>query len=125
MMEYRGYVGIAEFDDEAGILHGEVINIKDVITFQGKSVDELRTAFKDSIDDYIEFCEERGEEPDKPFSGKVMLRMTPEQHRLISLAAKKSGKSLNRWVAERINRDAQQELGLIASKIEKIPNPVR
>jgi predicted HicB family RNase H-like nuclease len=54
-------------------LHGEVINIKDVITFQAKSVDEL-AAFKDSTDDYLEFCAERGEKPDKPFSGKVMLR---------------------------------------------------
>jgi predicted HicB family RNase H-like nuclease len=125
MMEYKGYIGIVEFDDEAEILHGEVINIKDVITFQAKSVDELRTAFKDSIDDYLEFCAERGEKPDKPFSGKFMLRMPPEQHRLISIAAKKSGKSLNTWVAEHINRDAQQELGLIASKIERISDPVR
>ena len=88
-MDYKGYVGIVEYDDEAEILHGEVINIKDVITFQAHSVVDLRVAFQESIDDYLEFCAGRGEAPDKPFSGKFMLRITPEQHRLISIAAKK------------------------------------
>lgn len=125
MMEYKGYIGMVEYDDEAEILHGEVINIKDVITFQAQSVSDLRTAFQESIDDYLEYCEERGEEPDKPFSGKFMLRVTPEQHRLISIAAKKSGQSLNAWVAERIHRDAQQELGFAPSIVQETPDHVR
>jgi predicted HicB family RNase H-like nuclease len=62
MMEYKGYIGIVEFDDEAGIFHGEVINLRDVITFQGESVQELRQAFQDSVDDYLAFCAERNEE---------------------------------------------------------------
>ena len=66
MMEYKGYLSHVEFDDEADIFHGEVINIRDVITFQGKSVDELRQAFEDSVEDYLDFCAEREEEPDKP-----------------------------------------------------------
>ena len=53
MMEYKGYVGKVEFDDEAGIFHGEVRDTRDVITFQGRSVDELKTAFQESIDDYL------------------------------------------------------------------------
>ncbi len=68
MMEYKGYVGKVEFDDEAGIFHGEVLDTQDVITFQGRSVDELKTAFQGSIDDYLAFCKQRGEEPNKPFS---------------------------------------------------------
>jgi predicted HicB family RNase H-like nuclease len=120
MMEYKGYFGFVEFDEDAQILHGEVINIKDVITFQADSVHDLKSAFQDSIDDYLEFCNKRGEEPDKPFSGKLMLRVTPEQHRLISTAARKSGTSLNAWVAERIYKDAQEELGLVASQVERI-----
>lgn len=68
-MEYKGYVGKVEFDDDAEIFHGEVLDTRDVITFQGKSVGELRQAFRDSIDDYLAFCEQRGESPDKPFSG--------------------------------------------------------
>lgn len=63
MMDYKGYLGKVEFDDQAGIFHGEIINIRDVITFQGQSVTELTKAFRDSIEDYLQFCEERGESP--------------------------------------------------------------
>lgn len=102
MMEYQGYLGKVEFDDEAAIFHGEVINTRDVITFQGKSVAELRKAFRESVDDYLAFCAERGEEPDKPFSGQFITRISPELHRQASLAANMAGKSLNAWVAEQL-----------------------
>ncbi|MFD1675778.1 type II toxin-antitoxin system HicB family antitoxin [Alicyclobacillus fodiniaquatilis] len=111
MMNYKGYLARVEFDDEAGVFHGEVINTRDVITFQGVSVEELRNAFEESVEDYLAFCAERGEEPEQPYSGKFMVRLTPDQHRLAVLAAKRAGKSLNSWVAERISREAQQELG--------------
>ena len=68
MMEYKNYMAHIEYDAEADIFHGEVINIRDVITFQGKSTDELRRALEDSVEDYLEFCKERGEEPNQPFS---------------------------------------------------------
>lgn len=58
MLNYKGYTGHIEFDDEAGLFHGEVLDLRDVVTFQGKSVDELSQAFRDSIEDYFEFCEE-------------------------------------------------------------------
>jgi predicted HicB family RNase H-like nuclease len=102
MMQYKGYVGKVEFDDEAGIFCGEVLDTRDVITFQGRSVDELKTAFRGSIDDYLAFCEERGEEPDKPFSGQFVTRISPELHRQANLAASISGKSLNAWVTEQL-----------------------
>ena len=98
MMEYKGYFAKVEFDDEANIFHGEVINLRDVITFQGKTVKELRKAFKDSVDDYLEFCAERGEDPEKPYSGKFMVRVAPELHKIIAIRARKDGKSLNAWV---------------------------
>jgi predicted HicB family RNase H-like nuclease len=63
-MKYKGYIGNAEFDGDANIFHGEVINLRDVVTFQGKSVPEFRRAFKDSVDDYLEFCAARGESPE-------------------------------------------------------------
>jgi len=115
MMNYKGYIARVELDDEASIFHGEVINTRDVITFQGQSVAELKSAFEASVDDYLAFCEERGEDPEQPYSGKFMLRITPDQHRLAVLAAKKAGKSLNAWIAEQISRDAQQELNLSSS----------
>ena len=77
MMEYKGYLGKVEYDDEASLFHGEVINTRDVVTFQGKSVAELKKAFRDSVDDYLAFCAERGEEPDKPCSGQFVTRMSP------------------------------------------------
>ena len=98
MMEYKGYIGKVEFDDEANIFYGEVINLRDVVTFQGETVEGLRKAFRESVDDYLEFCEARGEEPKKPYSGKFLVRVDPELHKTISIQAKKSGKSLNAWI---------------------------
>lgn len=100
MMEYKGYLAHVTFDDEFNIFHGEVTNIRDVITFQGQSVEELRQAFQDSVDDYWEFCNERGEEPERPFSGKLTLRFSPEQYRKLILAAEKGGKTVDLWAAE-------------------------
>lgn len=102
MMEYQGYLGKVEFDGEAELFHGEVINTRDVITFQGQSVVELRAAFHASIDDYLAFCAERGEPPDKPFSGQFVTRISPELHRQIHQAAAKAGKSINAYVAEQL-----------------------
>lgn len=73
-MEYKGYLGKVEIDEDAGLFHGEVINVRDVITFEGKTVKELRQAFRDSVDDYLAFCAKRGEDPEKPFAGKFNTR---------------------------------------------------
>jgi predicted HicB family RNase H-like nuclease len=99
MMEYKGYLGQVEFDDEAGVFHGEVINTRDVIMFEGQRVPELKQAFRESIDDYLAFCASRGERPDKPFSGQFVTRIAPELHRQVNLAARQAGKSLNAWVS--------------------------
>lgn len=100
MMIYKGYTASIEVDVEAGILFGQVLDINDVITFKAKTVDEARQEFQISVDDYLAFCEELGEEPDKPFSGKLPFRTTPEHHRKIFIAAKKAGKSINAWIDE-------------------------
>ncbi len=100
MLKYKGYVGAVELDPEAKILHGRVIGIKDVITFEGETVDEVMEAFHDSIDDYLEFCQELGQEPEKPFSGHLPYRTNPETHRAIYFAATKAGKSINAWIDE-------------------------
>lgn len=108
MMEYKGYIGKVEFDDEAEIFHGEIVNTRDVITFQGKSVAELIKAFRDSVDDYLEFCKQRGEAPEKPFSGQFVTRIPPELHRQVNVAAVISGKSLNAWVTEQLQNAVQR-----------------
>lgn len=101
-MTYKGYTAYIVFDDDAMIFHGEVVDTKDVITFQGTSVKELKKAFKESVDDYIAFCKERGEEPDKPFSGKFVLRLPKELHRKIYINAVKSGQSINNYIRDRL-----------------------
>jgi len=103
MFTYKGYHGKVEYDSKSNLFHGEVVDLRDVITFQGKSVDELKHAFRESIDDYIAFCEEKGEKPEKPFTGKLMLRLPPAVHRKVHFEAKKSGKSLNEYITEKLS----------------------
>ncbi|HXU45635.1 MAG TPA: type II toxin-antitoxin system HicB family antitoxin [Thermoanaerobaculia bacterium] len=104
MLEYKGYTGRVEFDAEAKIFHGEVLNTRDVITFQGTSVRELERALRESVDDYLAFCAERGEEPEKPFTGRLMVRLDPELHRELYVEARGAGKSLNQLIAERLRK---------------------
>ena len=103
-MQCKGYEAVVEYDPEADLFHGEVIDLRDVVTFQGRSVDELKQAFSDSVDDYLAFCAERGEEPEKPFSGQFVVRVEPVLHRAVVSAAKRAGISLNKWVARTLER---------------------
>jgi predicted HicB family RNase H-like nuclease len=93
-MKHKGCLEKVTFDPEAELFHGEIINIRDVITFQGTEVFELRRALKDSVEDYFEFCASRGEEPEPPFSGRLTVPLSPEQHRKVVLAAQRAGKTL-------------------------------
>ena len=104
MMKYKGYWGEVAFDNEAKIFHGEVLGLKDVITFQGKSVDEIENAFKDSINEYLSWCKERGEEPEKTYSGNVRLRMNQELHASLALEAGRRNISLNDLINEKIRK---------------------
>jgi predicted HicB family RNase H-like nuclease len=94
-MRYKGYTGVVEFDEESGVLFGRVIGLRDYITFQGDSVAEVTLAFRESVDVYLELCAERGESPEKPFSGQFILRINSQLHRALSNAAEELGKSLN------------------------------
>lgn len=107
MMTYKGYGGSVRFDDEAEIFHGEVTGLRDVVTFQGRTVSELKAAFQDSIDDYLEYCASRGEEPDKPFSGRFLLRVEPSLHRRLVELSSSEGESLNNWIVSRLGEIAK------------------
>jgi predicted HicB family RNase H-like nuclease len=98
LMTYKGYHAKIEYDNDARVFHGRVLAIKDVINFEGDCVEELDQAFKDSVDDYLAFCEERGEKPEKPFSGKFPVRVSPELHQLIYQRAAEKGLSINKFV---------------------------
>ncbi|WP_428558508.1 MAG: type II toxin-antitoxin system HicB family antitoxin [Solidesulfovibrio sp. DCME] len=107
-MTYKGYTGTFEFIPDDNEFHGRVMGIRDVIHFSGSSVDELRQALADSVDDYLEMCEQAGKTPEKPYSGQFRLRLTPEIHRLLAVAAKAKGKSLNEFVAEAAEKAARE-----------------
>ena len=109
MMNYKGYIGQVEYDDEQHIFSGSVINTRDVITFQGETVRELEKAFRDSVDDYLTWCREDGVEPEKPYSGKFNVRFDPSIHQRAAIAAKREGVSLNRFV----ERSVEYELSRI------------
>ena len=110
MMEYKGYRAAVIFDDSVEMFHGEVVDTRDVVTFQGASVDELRREFKISVDDYLEFCRERGREPDKPYSGEISFKVSSKVHRTADAAAKSEGKTLEEWLAETLEWVAEQTL---------------
>lgn len=103
---HDGYLATIELDEEAGLFHGEVINTRDVLTFQGQTVAELRQAFADTIADYREWCQARGKTPERPYSGKFPVRISPDLHRRAAAVASREGKSLNALVAELLERRA-------------------
>lgn len=105
-MTHRGYVARVEFDAEDECFTGHIAGINDVIGFHADSVNELKQAFRDAVDDYLEVCERQGIEPKKPYSGKILLRISPEVHSAVASAAKVSGKSINQWAADALSREA-------------------
>ena len=105
MMEYKGYLGTVEYDAEARIFHGDIINTRDVITFQGITVNEIENAFRDSINDYIAWCKEEGVEPEKPYSGRFNVRLSPQLHREMAILAKRKRISLNSFVEKAVTNE--------------------
>ena len=103
-MKYRGYEAIVEYDDEDRLFVGRVINTRDVIVFDGLSVDELEQSFQTVIEEYLEDCKTIGKQPEKPFSGKFNLRISPELHRKIALLATKQNVSLNTFVEQALKK---------------------
>ncbi len=99
-MTYKGYAARIDYSEEDEAFIGRVAGIRDIVTFHGASVDEIRAAFHDAVDFYLSTCAERDEAPQKPYSGKLMLRVPPELHARAAMRAEAAGKSLNAWVAE-------------------------
>jgi predicted HicB family RNase H-like nuclease len=119
-MKYKDYVGTIEPDIDSGVLFGRVIGIRDVITFQGDTVPELLKAFRDSVDDYLAFCKERGESPEKPYSGKFVLRLDPRLHRKLAIAAEARDVSLNDLVKSTLRRTMSPKVKDKASRPRKM-----
>lgn len=110
MRPYKGYTATVKYDEDALLFHGEVSGIRDVVTFQARTAEELKSAFRESVDDYLALCAEDSVEPQKPWSGALSLRATPELHQRISLAAAHRSTSINQWMTRALERQADLDL---------------
>ena len=103
-MTYRGYTARIEFDERDSIFVGRALGLRSIISFHGQTVEELRGQFVAAIDDYVADCQAQGVSPEKPASGKLLLRVAPEIHRQALIKAQSTGKSLNQWATEALER---------------------
>jgi len=102
-MEYKAYhAGPIDFDPDDGTFSGVVLGLRDVIHFEGANAEELLASFRAGIDDYLALCLERGEEPDRPFNGKILVRTEPDLHRKAVIRAAAEGVSLSQWISRQI-----------------------
>ncbi len=100
-MNYKGYKGSVDYSEEDNCLYGKVLGLnKDCITYEGKDVDELRKDFEGAVDDYLAVCKARGEEPHKPYSGNLNVRLTPEIHSRIAMLAQQAGTTINGYIRQ-------------------------
>ena len=107
IMKYKRYVACIEYDDKDRIFVGHLAGIKDIVGFHGTTVDELEEAFHESVDNYLAICEETGRPAQKPYSGKLMLRVSPDAHAAVATTAAAHGKSINQWATEVLTRAAR------------------
>lgn len=106
-MQHKGYTARIDYDERDNILVGRVLGIRAIISFHGETVSEVRREFEAAIEDFLNDCEAQGIKPEKPASGKLMLRMPPQVHGAALVAAEAAGKSLNQWATEVIQSAAQ------------------
>lgn len=97
-LQYKGYFGAVELDYEDHTFYGDVVNIRDVITFEGRTVEELEASFRQAVDAYLELCDRQGVEPEKPFSGQLPLRTSPGVHLALAVLAERRGRSMNELI---------------------------
>jgi len=104
-LTYKGYTARIDFDDRDNCLVGRLLGIQDIIGFHAENVADLHATFEEAVDDYLDACEKIGKSPDKPVSGKLMLRVPPELHAAALIKAQAMGKSLNQWAIEALSRE--------------------
>lgn len=100
MMTHKGYAARIEYSDDDACFVGHIAGIKDIVGFHGESVAELRDAFEEAVEDYLETCDALNRQPSKPFSGKLELSIPPDIHAGIAVAAETSGKSIDQWAED-------------------------
>ena len=107
---YKGYTGSIEFSVEDNCFHGHVLGIRSIISYEADQFPNLEKEFQESVDCYLEWCEEDGIEPEKPKSGKIALRLQPKIHENVAVAATLDAKSINQWISDVIEKAAEERL---------------
>lgn len=110
-LRYKGYRAEIAVDAAERAFHGKVADVRDVVHFQGSSFDELEAAFHESVDDYLDWCAELGQEPEKPYSGRLLLRMTPSLHRALAKLADRKGMSINSLIVDALETAVSKTRG--------------
>jgi predicted HicB family RNase H-like nuclease len=106
-MIYKRYTAKIEYSDEDECFVGHIIGIQDIVGFHGDSVQALRSAFQEAVDDYLETCRLVKKPPQQPYSGHLTLDIPPEIHAAIATAAQSQGKSIDRWAADMFLRETR------------------
>mgnify|MGYP001194371286 FL=1 len=105
MLTYKGFVGSTDYDDNAEVFFGAVVNATIILSFRGSSVEDLKASFRDVVDTYLDDCEREGQDPEKPFSGKITLRVSPLLHKRLALKAAAQREAMKQYMEDLIERD--------------------
>jgi len=112
-LKYKGYAGSVEYSEEDNCLYGKVLGLKkDCITYEGETISELRNDFEGAVDDYLASCKERGIEPSKPYSGKLIVRMSSDLHGMVAMAAADRGTTINEFISRAISKELEKEMSM-------------
>lgn len=109
MLEYKGYFGSLEYNDEDEVLHGRLEFIRDLVTYEGQDARCIKAAFQEAVDDYLKLCEDEGREPDVPLKGSFNVRPGRDLHRRAMLHAKRRGVNLNTVVSDALRRYLERD----------------
>ncbi len=109
-LSYKGYIGTVSFSEKDNVFFGKIEGINGLVNFEGESVHELKTAFYEAVDDYLEYCAEEGIEPHKSYSGSLNIRISPETHSRIAVLAKQAGISINAFIKSAVEKQVAMML---------------
>ena len=112
ILQYKNYVAEIEFSGEDEVFFGRIVGTNDLISFEADSVKQLKAAFHEAVDDYLQTCKDLGKEPDKSYKGVFNVRIPSELHRKAAMAASIKKVTLNDFVKYAIDTIVSKELPL-------------
>lgn len=108
-LDYKGYTGTIEYSPDDNLLFGKILGIRSLISYEGKSGNDLEMDFKETIDEYLKDCESRNKTPEKAFKGSFNVRIPTDLHRKVTISALEENISLNRYVSDAIQKKVNEQ----------------